>query len=145
MKKKVFLADSISATVSLLLLYTALSKLRDYENFKAVLSVSPLLKSFAALIAWLLPAVEILVSLLLFVPSTRKAGLQLAVGLIAGFTIYLAGMILFTPDLPCNCGGVLKNLTWHQHILFNLLFILLSLLGIILYKKHHETMKQTPP
>lgn len=145
MKKQVFIADSISAAVLSLLLYTALSKLWDYKSFKAVLSVSPLLKSRAGLIAWLLPAIEITVSLLLFFPSTRKTGLQLAFGLITSFTIYLAGMILLTPNLPCNCGGVLASLTWPQHILFNLFFILLSLLGIILYKKHNETMKQTPP
>jgi len=145
MKKQVFIADSISATVLSLLLYTSVSKLLDYDSFKAVLSMSPLVKSFAGIIAYLLPVLEIMVSLLLFIPSTRKRGLEIAFGLITGFTIYLAGMILFAPDLPCNCGGVLKSLSWQQHILFNLLFILLSLLGIILYNKHNKTIKQTPP
>ncbi|MEO6733993.1 MAG: MauE/DoxX family redox-associated membrane protein [Ferruginibacter sp.] len=145
MKKQIFIADSISTTVLVILLYTALSKLLDYHSFKTALSGLPILKSFSGLIAWLLPVTEILVSLLLFFPATRKIGLQLAFGLLTCFTIYLAGMIWLTPGLPCNCGGMLTSLTWRQHILFNLVFILLSLLGIILYKKHKETMKQTPP
>jgi hypothetical protein len=145
MKKHLLIADSISAMVLLLLLYAAFSKLADYAAFKFSLERSPLLRPFAPSITWLLPAVEITIAVLLFIPSTRSKGLYGALCLISLFTVYLAAMLLFSPGLPCNCGGVLKSLSWPQHIFFNLFFILLSAIGILLYKKHQQNIKRIPP
>lgn len=145
MKRPVIIADIISAIVLLLLLYTAFSKIVDYKNFRQALSASPLLQPFAGTIAWILPVAEIGVAALLFFPATRLKGLNISFILLSILTLYLIYMILFTPELPCNCGGVLKNLTWPQHIIFNLFFIGLSAAGIAAYNKHKETMKQTPP
>jgi len=138
-------ADVISGMVLLLFLYTSLSKLADYETFKNVLTASPLLKPFAGLIAWLLPVLELLIVVLLFIPTYRLKGLSASLILICLFTIYLIYMIVFTPHLPCNCGGVIKLLTWPQHIFFNLFFIILSLVGILLYRKNKRTRSDYPP
>lgn len=143
--KSVLIADIISGVLLLLFLYTALSKLFDYETFRFVLKKSPLLYRFAGFIAIALPIAELLVVLLLFIPRTRLTGLYAAFFLILLFTGYLVYMIAFTPDLPCNCGGVLKLLTWKQHIFFNLFFILLSLTGILLYKRNKNTRSSPPP
>ncbi|HEY5463216.1 MAG TPA: MauE/DoxX family redox-associated membrane protein [Hanamia sp.] len=128
----IFIADIISGILLLLFLYTSLSKLADYETFKNVLSASPLLKPLASVVAWLLPVTELVLVVLLFFPAVRLKGLYASFIFISLFTLYLIYMITFTPDLPCQCGGVLKLLTWPQHIFFNLFFILLSLSGIIL-------------
>ncbi len=144
-KRPILIADVISGVVLLLLLYTSLSKLADHEVFKAVLTASPLLRPFAGLIAWALPLSEILVVVLLFIPSKRLGGLYIALVLISIFTIYLAYMVLFSPRLPCNCGGSLKFLTWPQHVFFNLFFILLSILGIVLYRKGGTPLNSSPP
>jgi hypothetical protein len=45
-------------------------------------------------------------------------------------------MILFAEHLPCNCGGVLQKMNWRQHLIFNLFFICLSLIGIRLYQSN---------
>lgn len=143
--KPVLIADIISGMVLVLFLYTSLSKLAGYEVFKNVLSVSPLLKPFAAIIVWLLPVTEIAIAVLLFIPDLREKGLSASVILLTLFTLYLGYMILFTPHLPCNCGGVLKSLTWPEHIVFNLLFILLSFTGILLYNKNRNRRSSPPP
>jgi putative oxidoreductase len=143
--KTTFLADIISAILSLLFLYTALSKLTGYEKFKNVLTSSPMLEPFASAIAWLLPATEIAIVVLLFIPPFRIKGLIASVILITLFTIYLLYMIAFTPHLPCNCGGVIKLLTWPQHIVFNLFFIFLSLTGVILYRRAKSLKSSSPP
>lgn len=143
--KAIFIADFISGTLLLLFLYASLSKLADYETFKVVLSSSPLLKPVAWIIAWLLPVTEIGVAVILFIPVTRLKGLQASLTLISLFTLYLLYMVAFTPHLPCNCGGVLQFLTWPQHILFNLFFIILSLTGIFLYKKNTNQQSKPPP
>jgi putative oxidoreductase len=80
----------------------------------------------------------------LFIPSMRVTGLYASVLLISIFTIYLGYMIFFIPALPCSCGGVLRYLSWQQHVVFNLFFILLAVAGIYLYKKNTQHFR-TPP
>jgi hypothetical protein len=135
----------ISALLLLLFLYTSLSKLVDHETFKNVLSASPLLKPVAGIVAWLLPVTELGIVVLLFVPFLRIKGFYASFILISLFTLYLIYMIAFTPNLPCNCGGVLKLLSWQQHVFFNLFFILLSLTGILLFKRTKKKRNNYPP
>jgi len=143
--KPVLIADIISGVLLLLFLYTSLSKLADYETFKDVLSASPLLKPITGMVAWLLPLTELVIVVLLFIPALRLKGLYVSFILISLFTLYLIYMIAYAPHLPCNCGGVLKLLTWPQHIFFNLFFIFLSLTGILLYKRNKNTGSNYPP
>ncbi|MDQ2656909.1 MAG: hypothetical protein M3Y60_05770, partial [Bacteroidota bacterium] len=35
-------------------------------------------------------------------------------------------------ELPCSCGGVLNSLGWKAHLVFNIVFTLLSIVGIML-------------
>lgn len=144
-KKALLKADIISGMVLLLFLYTSLSKLADYETFKNVLSASPLLSPLAGFIAWLLPLIELVIVVFLFIPGQRLKGLYASFIIISLFTLYLIYMIAFNPHLPCNCGGVIKLLTWPQHIFFNLFFLLLSLTGILLYKRTKNTISDCPP
>lgn len=125
----------IAATFILLFTYTAFIKLLDLGTFRWVLSKSPLLKPIAAFIAISIPVIELLIVLLLFVPSARIAGLYGAFLLMLLFTVYIAYMLLFTPHLPCSCGGVLKHMGWKQHLLFNFLFTVLAAAAIHLQKK----------
>ena len=143
--KLILISDIISALLLLLFLYTSLSKLADYETFRNVLRASPLLQPVVGQIAWLLPVSELVIAMLLFIPRLRLKGLYASLILISFFTLYLIYMIVFTPNLPCNCGGVLKMLNWPQHIFFNLFFILLSLVGILLYKRIKNTTSDCPP
>lgn len=144
-KKPVLIADIISGLVLLLFLYTSLSKLADYETFRNVLLATPLLRPVAGLISWLLPVLELVIVVLLFIPRLRLRGLYASFILICLFTLYLIYMIIFSPHLPCSCGGVIKLLTWPQHIVFNLFFIILSSYGIFLYRKSKNTRNDSPP
>lgn len=145
MKKFVLAIDLISAAFFLLFLYTAISKLMHYTEFRLAVAESPMLKPFAGIISWLLPVTEIIVAVLLFFPATRINGLYGSFFLIIIFTVYLSFMLLFTHDLPCNCGGAIKNLTWPQHICFNLFLIVIAAAGILLHKKNQKHVKSVPP
>jgi uncharacterized membrane protein YphA (DoxX/SURF4 family) len=144
-KQAIIIADIISALLLILFLYTAISKLLDYTNFRATLSRSPLLSPFAAHLAYLIPVIELIIVVLLFIPSFRRWGFYASFILIALFTGYLTYMILYTPDLPCSCGGVLAALSWKQHIFFNGAFIFLSLTGILLYNRNKNRRSSPPP
>ena len=125
-----WIIDIISSLFILLFLYTALSKLYEFASFRYVLSVSPLIGFASSFFAWFIPAIELLVTGLLFVPSSRKWGLRLSLVLITVFTCYLAYMIFFTPDKPCSCGGVIKQLTWSQHLSVNVILAIIASIAL---------------
>jgi hypothetical protein len=133
--KRNLIIEIISSLLILLFLYTALSKLLDHTAFKNVLSKSPLIGGKAAVVALALPITEGLIASLLFFPGSRRWGLWGSFAAMTIFTLYLAYMIMSTPNLPCSCGGVLKQMTWNQHLVFNIFFLLLSLTGIVLERK----------
>lgn len=146
MRKKIAI-EVISSLLILLFMYTALSKLLDFTAFKNVLSRSPFIGNKAAVVALALPITEIMVALLLFIPNTRLWGFYGSAALMTIFTLYLGYMILFSPKLPCSCGGVLKQMTWNQHLIFNIFFLLLSLTGLVFERKRVKQKPETglPP
>lgn len=131
MKRRIIIEIS-AALLILLFVYTATSKLMKFDVFEYQLSKSPLIGASSNWIAWLLPLVELIVSLLLFFPKTRLKGFYASFILMLGFTIYIGYMLMFTPDRPCSCGGVLASMTWEQHLVFNIFFTFLSALGVFL-------------
>lgn len=128
-KTRNFIVEIIAALFILLFVYAAVSKLIDHTGFLHSLQNSPLLQPFASILSWLVPFTEIAISILLFSPKLKKAGLLFSVCLMTAFTFYIVYMLLFIPHLPCSCGGVLKNMTWKQHLIFNASFTLLAFIG----------------
>jgi hypothetical protein len=122
-------ADVVASLLIFLFVFTAISKLLNIENFKVIISRSPLLHEVAGFVSFAVPITELVISLLLFLPHYRKGALLLSSILMAAFTLYIGYMLSFTPDLPCSCGGVIQQMTWPQHLIFNIVFFLLSLLA----------------
>jgi len=114
--------------------YTALDKLIHLHTNTVVLSHMPFIQDMAAMLAVGIPAVEIATVLLLLNPRTNKSGLYVSLVLMLFFTVYLVGMLLMKVKLPCTCGGILEQMTWEQHIVFNL--IVMGLIGGGLRGKH---------
>lgn len=140
---KSFFTTTVVLLLILLFTYAAVSKLLDYENFKMQLGQSPLLSAFASTIAWLVPAVEIAISLLLIFPKYRFTGLILSYSLMTMFTAYIYIILNYSAFVPCSCGGILEKLGWKEHLLFNIGFSLLSATAAILennkkYKCHYN-------
>ncbi|CAL1519146.1 MauE/DoxX family redox-associated membrane protein [Chitinophaga sp. MM2321] len=132
MKIKKSIITIVSFLFIFIFIYTAHSKIVDHYRFASTLSTSPLIgEQYARPIAWMIPASEIAIGFLLIIPSTRKIGLWLSLGLMIVFTAYLIFMV--TSGLPktCNCGGVISSMRWTQHIAFN--FGLISLAACALY------------
>lgn len=130
MKHRILMRDIISAIFIFLFVYTALNKLYTYKLFEQTLEGTPLIGALSTYIAILLPIIELMVSLLLFIPRTRKWGLYSSFSLMVVFTLYIGYMIVFTPHRPCTCGGVIEKMTWTQHFVFNIAFTLLALAGV---------------
>jgi hypothetical protein len=135
----------ISSTLIFLFIYTALSKFRDFQKFIHVLGSSPLIGPYNHLVAWTIPLLELTIAVLLFLPATKRVGLYCASILLALFTVYVAYMVTFVPHLPCSCGGVIQNMGWGTHLIFNSVLTALSFWGVRLLKKEdliHDAVKQ---
>ena len=125
----------ISLTLCLLWMYAASAKILEYEQFETQISQVPFLKPFAGILVWIIPFLEYSLAALLLVSKTRWSGLIGSTILISVFTVYIAGMISFNPELPCSCGGIINNLTWQQHLVFNLFFTAVAYWGCYRYHR----------
>ena len=124
---------SISLIYALLFVYAAMSKLLDYGNFSRQLGQSPMLSAFAGWIRWFVPLLELIIAVFLFVPKVRLAAMFAAYLLMTMFTVYIYILLNYSSFVPCSCGGILEKLTWNQHMFFNIIFMFLGIVGIILY------------
>ena len=131
MKRK-FIVEGISVLFVLLFVYASVSKLIDFQKFRVELGKSPLLTAHAGWFAAGVPVLEICLSVLLAVDRMRMIGLYAAFSLMVMFTTYIVIILNFTDYVPCTCGGLLQNMTWGQHLAFNIVFILLAATAIFL-------------
>ncbi len=115
----------------LLFVYAAVSKLIDFETFETQLGQSPLLSAYAQWVALFVPVLEIIIAGMLCFPMFRSLGLYGFYGLMVMFTTYIIIILNFTSFTPCSCGGVLEDLGWTEHLIFNIVFIVLS--GVSLF------------
>lgn len=120
----------ISSFLVLLFAYAAFSKLGNYSTFVFQLKRSPFITAYAPVTAWSLPAGELLTALALIIPATRLLGLFASVFLMALFTAYVFTMIHFSYYVPCSCGGILSNMGWNTHFIFNAACLGLALVGV---------------
>ncbi len=121
-----------------LMLYTAISKLADYNLSREQMAMMPLMMPIAHIIVWILPVTEIIIAILIFIPQTRIKGLYIVTGLMILFSVYIVYMMTNYEHLPCSCGGLLQALSWKGHLIFNGLYILMGIIAIILYRKNYS-------
>jgi hypothetical protein len=132
---KQLFSEIVAGLFVLLFAYTAIMKLKDLHFFMGSMSHVPLLRPYTALLAGLVPGVEISIVVVLLIPKTRYIGLFLGTILMAIFTAYISCILLFMEDLPCSCGGVIQQLNWPQHLIFNIIFLLMGTIAVY-WNKH---------
>ncbi|PHR96759.1 MAG: hypothetical protein COA80_08500 [Leeuwenhoekiella sp.] len=127
---KQFISKGIPGCLILLWMYAATAKVLEFDQFKIQLSQVDFLKPMADILVWFIPLLEYFLGALLLVSKTRRLALMGSAVLMSVFTVYIAGMISFSPELPCSCGGIINNLTWQQHLLFNIGCTALAITGV---------------
>ncbi|KQT24780.1 tellurium resistance protein TerC [Chryseobacterium sp. Leaf405] len=120
----------------LLFCYAAISKMLDFENFQIQIGQSPLLSAYAGVVSYGVIIAEIAIVLLLIIRSTRLYGLYLSTALMTAFTVYIYLILNYSEFIPCSCGGILEKLSWNQHLIFNVLCVVLGLLSTFMYEKN---------
>ncbi len=137
MKQKINI-EIICFLLTFLFVYAAFNKLFNYSEFKTQLTLLLFPKPFAMAIAWLIPVIELAISVVLTFKATRLKGLYASFILLSFFSLYIIIMLLSKDQLSCSCGGVINLLTWKQHLILNIFFMILSGWGLILTKQKQQ-------
>ena len=124
--------------------YAAASKLMDYQRFAFQMDAQPFDNRFTPLLVFGLPFVEFLIAAMLIFKRTMQAGLWASLILMLVFTGYIILVkARYFEKIPCSCGGVISSLSWTQHLFFNLFFVLISVVGIVLHKRRSRAAHTT--
>lgn len=126
--------EIIAAMYILLFIYAGVSKLLDIELFRVQISQSPLLTDMAGLLSWAVPGLEVVIAMSLVFEKTRLAGFYASLFLMVAFTGYIVLASRFSDFVPCSCGGVIQQMSWNEHLVFNLFFVAIAVVGILLNK-----------
>jgi uncharacterized membrane protein YphA (DoxX/SURF4 family) len=141
--KKITPLDIILVLFAVLFVYAAVSKLLTFDEFKAQIGKSPLITSHVNWISWMVPTVEIIVSIWLFIPRLQLLALYSSFSLMFAFTGYIFIILNFSPYVPCSCGGILSSMGWTEHLIFNIGFTLLAVVAIVLYNRQNKINSNT--
>lgn len=137
--KRSYLKTVYAVLLIFLFCYTALVKLLNLQEFRKELANQVLPEWSKPSLAWLIPGSEILVAGLLAFSVSRKIGFYGSTILMALFTGYMGLTYFgFFDRVPCSCGGVLRNMGFGVHLLFNLFFLILSIAGIYMYHSNNN-------
>lgn len=135
-KRKFLIIEIICCLLIILFLYASVTKLLNPYALRHDMLNQPFPRWFSRQLIWAVPSLEIVLVVLLVFEATRKWGLWATLVVLLLFTIYAALILLhFFSYVPCGCGGVIRNLTWPQHLVFNLFFTGITAVAILLRRK----------
>lgn len=118
----------------------AIDKIINFSNFQNGILRQPFSNNVAYLAIYFLPMLEIATIVLLIINRLRQYGLFLSSLLMTIFTFYVALALIGTwKKLPCGCGSVISGLSWSEHLWFNIFFLFISIIGLILSFKINDT------
>ncbi|WP_246008771.1 DoxX family protein [Chryseobacterium lactis] len=127
---KRYFVKAVSFLLALLFIYAAASKLFDFEAFQVQLAQSPLLSAYAGIISYGILIIEFAVAFMLLIPNSNRLGLYASIGLMSAFTLYIYLILNYSDFVPCSCGGILEKLGWTEHLIFNIWFLVLAIIGL---------------
>jgi hypothetical protein len=136
MKTRNTIIEFICISLIILWSYAAFSKFADLDKSHSEMLNQVFPIWMADVLYWLIPTIEVGLCVLLVFTKTKLAGLYGSLILMSSFTLYIA--IVMTGvfgRVPCSCGGIFRNMPYGTHLLFNLFFVVLALLGIGLVKR----------
>ena len=133
---KEIIQKTLEYLLIILFIYASLNKISDMGKFQYELGKSPLIPfGYNKIFAYLIICIELSIAALISYKKTRKIGFLFSFSLMFFFTIYIYYLLNFSYYIPCSCGGILDNLTWEWHIIFNATF---TIIAFISYYKYNE-------
>lgn len=135
MSRKIWI-EIIADLLIIVFAIMAAGQLSNYSVFLLLLHFQPYINQLPVNIAWLIPAGELILAILLIIPRSRNVALYVVLVTMSAGTIYRISLFSAGIHLPCICGNLLRpHLTEQLHIVFNIVLAVLALTGIILLRK----------
>lgn len=122
----------------LLFVYASVSKLMDFENFQVQIAQSPVMSPYAGLASYAVIIIELFFAGLLVSEATRLLGLYCSLGLMTSFSVYIYVTLNYSESVPCSCGGILEKLGWREHLIFNIVCVIILTISIIIFEKFKD-------
>jgi uncharacterized membrane protein YphA (DoxX/SURF4 family) len=91
-------------------------------------------------VVWMVPIAELLICTALVIKRLQFIALYASFGIMVMFTVYIIIILNFSSYIPCSCGGILENMSWRQHLIFNLCFTALAAVGVLIYPTTNEKL-----
>lgn len=136
MSRRKWIMEAILLLLFILYVYTAGSKLINYNATVFQMNAQPFDNKYTPFLVLGIPIAEFIVAGMLIFKRTLLKGLWASLFLLTLFTGYIILVKLnYYGTIPCSCGGVLKDLTWTKHLFFNLFFMGINIVGILLEKR----------
>jgi len=111
---------------------TAFDKVHHFGRFYSELGKSPFLMAYAGAVGVGTPLVEAVVVWLLADDRRQLLGLYSCVFLMSLFSAYIYVLMHYSYYTPCLCSAAIESLTWGQHLIFNGVFLVLAIAGVII-------------
>jgi hypothetical protein len=135
---------TIELLLCMLFAYSGFTKLWSYNSFFDQLLQSPLISGvFVGIIARYLPMFEILLSVMLLLPKMRELKLSVTLFMMVCFTVYLFVLFMFFEKPPCACGGILGQVSYPTHIMFNFVITLLTAVALYMHNYNKASTDKT--
>lgn len=121
--------------------YAAISKLLDFDLNMQQMRNQNFPIWMADILSYFISLSELSIVILLLTPKNQGIGFVISSFLLLAFTIYIIITLShFFAKIPCSCGGIISNLSWTEHLLFNSFFISLSIFGFIYHLKEERRL-----
>jgi len=130
-----FILIIISRLFFALFMYTAVMKVIDHDKFELEMGKSPIITDYAHILVWAVPVGEIILAVLAYFRETMMIGLYASLSVMSLFTAYLYAILNFSDFVPCACMGVFEKMGFEAHLVFNIAFMILAIIGIFLKDK----------
>jgi len=129
-----------ASSILLILLWssTGLSKILEFAEFKQQL-ITILGEDMAKPVSIVIPSLELIAAMTIPFGKTGTLGLYLSLILMTTFTAYVILVITgYFGPAPCTCGGIITALSWKQHLIVNIILLLIVLYSFFNLQKRKE-------
>lgn len=128
-----YFSQFIRIILLLMFCYTTYHKLTDLNKFEATLFKSTLIEEYQVkYLLLIIPSIE-LIAIFSLLRINYRIGFFISFFLMLLFTLYLVALNNYSFYKGCSCGGIFNELSYSQHIIVNISFILLSGVGIFIF------------
>lgn len=127
-----YFPKATAVLLAFVFLYATVSKFFELKKFYYQLGKSPLIPyDWNENIGKSILVIELIVVYLVY-KNKIKHSLLLSFTLMFFFSLYIGYLLYFSYYIPCSCGGILGDLSWENHLVFNLSLTTISGLAYLI-------------